>query len=155
NAATAPAQTAPAMADPEDPRFKDSATAAAPPATSAATQEPAGPAARASEVQPLKELVAAQAAEAVPARRALARATEPEAISTPPKPHVPTIAVVAGGDEVLTEPAERAIEAALAKRGYHMIDQDTMPKVAHLLGGGKPNTAAMLELLARNGRVDA
>lgn len=145
----------PPMAQPEDPRYaaKDTAASAAP--TAASTQEPAAPAARASEVQPLKELVAARAAEASVPKQTLARATEPEAISTPRKPHVPTVAVVAGGDEVITEPAERAIEAALAKRGYHMIDQDTMPRVAHLLGGGKPNIANMLEVLARNGRVDA
>ena len=155
---------APPMAQPEDPRYaaQDAAAAtgsAVPPtpdaANVAATQEPAAPAARASEVQPLKELVAARAAEAAVPHQTLARTTEPEAISTPRKPHVPTIAVVAGGDEVITEPAERAIEAALAKHGYHMIDQDTMPRVAHLLGSGKPNVAGMLELLARNGRVDA
>ena len=154
----------PPMAQPEDPRYaaKDAAVAATAPAVPASpnasvatTQEPAAPAARASEVQPLKELVAARAAEASAPKQTLARATEPEAISTPRKPHVPTIAVVAGGDEVITEPAERAIEAALAKRGYHMIDQDTMPRVSHLLGGGRPNVAGVLEALARNGRVDA
>jgi serine/threonine-protein kinase len=158
-ATTTPAQAAAPMADPEDPRYpKESATASAPAASvanAAPAQEAPGPAARASEVQPLKELVAARAAEAVPAQHTLARTTEPEAISTPRKPHVPTVAVVAGGDEVITEPAERAIEAALAKRGYHMIDQDTMPRVSHLLGGGRPNIAAVLETLARNGRVDA
>src|SRR6185369_16725923 len=150
--AAASVPTAPATAAPQDPRYaNESATtataalASAPNAT--ATQEPAGPAARASEVQPLKELAAAQAAETVPARRTLAKATEPEAISTPRRPHVPTIAVVAGGDEVIPEPAERAIEAALAKHGYHMIDQDTMPRVAHLLSGGKPNAAAVLAAL--------
>jgi serine/threonine protein kinase len=161
--AVASSAAPPPMAQPEDPRYaaKDAAaSASAIPATSdaanvAATQEPAAPAARASEVQPLKELVAARAAEAAVPHQTLARTTEPEAISTPRKPHVPTIAVVAGGDEVITEPAERAIEAALAKHGYHMIDQDTMPRVAHLLGSGKPNVAGMLELLARNGRVDA
>jgi len=156
--ATASVPTAPATAAPQDPRYANesanaatAALASVPSAT--ATQEPAGPAARASEVQPLKELAAAQAAETVPARRTLAKATEPEAISAPRRPHVPTIAVVAGGDEVITEPAERAIEAALAKHGYHMIDQDTMPRVAHLLSGGKPNAAAVLAAL--NGRADA
>jgi serine/threonine-protein kinase len=167
-AATAPAATpvassAPAtqqpMADPEDPRYAKDGGAAAAPANGAnvavAGAQP-GPAARASEVQPLKELVAAQAAEAVPDKHTtVARVTEPEPVSTPRKPHVPTVAVIAGGDEVLTEPAEHAIEAALAKRGYHMIDQDTMPRVSHLLNGGKPNVAGVLELLARNGRVDA
>jgi serine/threonine-protein kinase len=161
-AAAAQTHTATAMADPEDPRYSKESTnavaATSSPPTAPATampQDPGAPAARASEVQPLKELVAARAAEAVPAQRTLARATEPETISTPRKPHVPTVAVVAGGDEIITEPAERAIEAALAKRGYHMVDQDTMPRVSHLLGGGRPNVAAVLETLARNGRVDA
>jgi serine/threonine-protein kinase len=153
--------TPPPMAQPEDPRYaaKDAAGAAAvavpaaPAQSVATTQEAPAPAARASEVQPLKELVAARAAEASAPKQTLARATEPEAISTPRKPHVPTVAVVAGGDEVITEPAERAIEAALTKRGYHMIDQDTMPRVAHLLGGGRPNMPAVLAAL--NGRADA
>jgi serine/threonine protein kinase len=155
SAATPTVATAtPTMAQPEDPRYANNATAAAPAAAAVATTpESSAPAARASEVQPLQELVAARAAEAAPPQHTLAKATVPEAISTPRKPHVPTIAVVAGGDEVITEPAERAIEAALSKRGYHMIDQDTMPRVAHLLGGGKPNTAGVLAALS--GRADA
>jgi len=157
-AASAPTQTAASpMAQPEDPRFANNATPPAPAASAtAATQETPAPAARASEVQPLTELVAARAAEAAPPpHTTLAKVTEPEAISTPRKPHVPTIAVIAGGDEVITEPAERAIEAALSKRGYHMIDQDQMPRVAHMLGGGKPNVAGVLEAIAHNGRIDA
>jgi len=156
-AASAPTQAAASpMAQPEDPRFANNATPPAPAASAtAATQETPAPAARASEVQPLTELVAARAAEAAPAQHTLAKATVPEAISTPRKPHVPTIAVIAGGDEVITEPAERAIEAALSKRGYHMIDQDQMPRVAHMLGGGKPNVAGVLEAIAHNGRIDA
>ena len=157
-AASAPTQAAASpMAQPEDPRFANNATPPAPTASAtAATQETPAPAARASEVQPLTELVAARAAEAAPPpHTTLAKVTEPEAISTPRKPHVPTIAVIAGGDEVITEPAERAIEAALSKRGYHMIDQDQMPRVAHMLGGGKPNVAGVLEAIAHNGRIDA
>ena len=162
--AAAPETPPPPMAQPEDPRYaaKDATVAGTPAASTTntgAAAEPAAPTARASEVQPLKELIAARAAEATPpappAHTTLAKVTEPEAISAPRKPHVPTIAVVAGGDEVITEPAERAIEAALSKRGYHMIDQDTMPRVSHLLGGGKPNVAGVLEALAHNGRVDA
>jgi serine/threonine-protein kinase len=153
-ASAAPPSATPAMAQPEDPRFANTATPAAPaPSSATATPETPAPAARASEVQPLTELVAARAAEAAPVQRTLAKTTTPEPISTPRRPHVPTIAIVAGGDEVITEPAERAIEAALSKRGYHMIDQDTMPRVAHLLGGGKPNTAGVLAALS--GRADA
>ena len=157
-AASAP-PAPPAMAQPEDPRYANTATPAAPATANASTTpevpapEAPAPAARASEVQPLRELVAARAAEAAPVQHTLAKATVPEAVSTPRRPHVPTIAVVAGGDEVITEPAERAIEAALSKRGYHMIDQDMMPRVAHLLGGGRPNTAGVLAALS--GRADA
>jgi serine/threonine-protein kinase len=152
-AASAP-PVPPPMAQPEDPRYANNATAAAPATPNVATtQEAPAPAARASEVQPLRELVAARAAEEAPVQHTLAKATVPEPISAPRRPHVPTIAIVAGGDEVITEPAERAIEAALSKRGYHLIDQDTMPRVAHLLGGGKPNTAGVLAALS--GRADA
>ena len=121
----------------------------------AANAQAQGPAARASEVQPLRELAAAQAAEAAPAQQQrVARVSEPPPV-VPARPHVPTIAVLAAGDESVAEPAERAIEQALAHRGYHMIDQDMMPRVAHHLAGNRPNMAALLETLARNGRVDA
>ena len=150
NAASAP----PPMAQPEDPRYANNAPPVAPATPNVSTPpEAPAPAARASEVQPLQELVAARAAEAAPAQHTLAKATVPEAISAPRRPHVPTIAIVGGGDAVISEPAERAIEAALSKRGYHMIDQDTMPRVAHLLGGGRPNTAGVLAALS--GRADA
>jgi serine/threonine-protein kinase len=145
-------------------------TAANPAATSntatttvATTQEPAattaapGPAARASQVEPLKELAAAQAAEATPPPppQHVARVTEPPPVAAPPKPHIPTIAVLAAGDESIAEPAERAIEQALSRHGYHIIDQDLMPRVAHHLAGNRPNMAGLLETLARSGRVDA
>ena len=55
----------------------------------------------------------------------------------------------------IAEPAERMIEQALSRRGYHMIDQDVMPRVSHLLSGARPNVAGVLDLLARGGRVDA
>jgi eukaryotic-like serine/threonine-protein kinase len=128
--------------------------------STAAVQEPPanttapGPAARASQVEPLKELAAAQAAETAPAQN-VARITEPPPVAAPPKPHIPTIAVLAVGDESIAEPAERAIEQALSHHGYHLIDQDMMPRVAQHLAGNRPNMAALLETLARNGRVDA
>ena len=171
--ATAPAntvatttQTAAAVAPAE---ATNAANAAANPSTTsnttattsvAAVQEPPanttapGPAARASQVEPLKELAAAQAAEATPAQQ-VARVTEPPPVAAPPKPHIPTIAVLAVGDESIAEPAERAIEQALSRHGYHLIDQDMMPRVAQHLAGNRPNMAALLETLARNGRIDA
>ena len=136
-------------------------TTAAPPATAvASSQEPAttnaapGPAARASQVEPLKQLAAAQAAEAAPPPQ-LARVTEPAPVSAPPKPHIPTVAVVAGGDDAVSEPAEQAIESMLSRRGYHVLDQASMPRVSQLLSGERPHFAEVLELLAKHGRVDA
>jgi len=113
----------------------------------------------------LRELAAAQAAEAAPpptadqgARAGLAgtrvaRINDTPAV--PAKPHIPTIAVLAAGDETISEPAERAIEQALSRRGYHLIDQDMMPRVAHHLAGNRPNMAGVLEAMARKGGIDA
>ncbi len=113
-----------------------------------------GPAARASQVEPLKELAAAQAAEAAPPPH-VARVTEPPPVAAPPKPHIPTVAVIAGGDSAVSEPAEQAIEQMLSKHGYHLINQDMLPRVSQLLGGERPNFGRILETLAGNGRVDA
>ncbi len=125
-----------------------------PPANTTASATAQGPAARASQVEPLKELAAAQAAETA-APHNVARVTEPPPVAAPPKPHIPTIAVLAVGDESIAEPAEHAIEQALSSHGYHIIDQDMMPRVAQHLAGGRPNMAGLLEALARSGRVDA
>ncbi|HEX6832366.1 MAG TPA: protein kinase [Rudaea sp.] len=113
-----------------------------------------GPAPRASQVEPLRELPAAQAAQAAPNQQ-VARITEPPPVVAPPRPHIPTIAVIGGGDESVAQPAERMIEESLSRRGYHMIDQDMMPRVAHMLNGARPNMPGVLELLARSGKVDA
>jgi predicted Ser/Thr protein kinase/cytoskeletal protein RodZ len=147
-AAVAPADTTANAANPATATSNTAATTSV-----AAVQEP-GPAARASQVEPLKELAAAQAAEATPPQH-VARVTEPPPVAAPPKPHIPTIAVLAAGDESIAEPAERAIEQALSRNGYHIIDQDMMPRVAQHLAGNHPNMAALLETLARSGRVDA
>jgi serine/threonine-protein kinase len=112
------------------------------------------PAARASEVQPLKQLAAARAAETPPPPR-LARATEPPPVVAPPRPHVPTVAVIGGGDVNVAEPAERAIAQMLLRDGYHVIDQASMPRVEHLLEGERPRFGEALQLLAKDGRVDA
>jgi hypothetical protein len=74
--------------------------------------------------------------------------------AVPAKPHIPTVAVLAAGDESVAEPAERAIEQALSRRGYHLIDQDMMPRVAAHLAGNRPNMAGVLEAMARKG-IDA
>jgi len=167
-ASTAVAAVPPPPAPPMPSSDNGSAVASTATPANAAPQETAapGPAARASEVQPLRELAAAQAAESTPPPPPVANTTapantqriarvEPPPPPVAPRPHIPTIAVLAAGDEAVAEPAERAIEQALAKRGYHMIDQDMMPRVAHHLAGARPNMAGLLETLARSGRVDA
>ncbi|HEV7489681.1 MAG TPA: protein kinase, partial [Rhodanobacteraceae bacterium] len=81
---------------------------AAPPTSAAdASMDASGaPAARASQagVEALRDLPAAQAAENAPPPR-IASAV-PEKPAAPPKPHVPTIAVVSAGDNVISSPAE-------------------------------------------------
>jgi serine/threonine-protein kinase len=115
----------------------------------------AGPAPRASQVEPLRDLPAAQAAQAS-AKPRVASVPPPPPVSAPPRPHVPTIAVIGGGDTLVSEPAERAIEEALARKGYHLIDQSMMPRVEHMMSGPRANIAGILDLLAQHrGNVDA
>jgi serine/threonine-protein kinase len=163
-AAPAPASDADAgakgasLADILDKDAGSKATAPADNAVAASGGAPATdlppPAPRASQVEPLRDLAAAQAADAAPHQQ-VAIAKPPKPVSAPPRPHIPTIAIIAAGDEAVSEPAERAIEQALARHGYHVIDQDSMPRVDHLLGGARPNVPAVLEALARRGNVDA
>ena len=159
-AAVAPAEATNAANATATPAATNTATATTtaavqePPANTTAPTTAPGPAARASQVEPLKELAAAQAAETAPPQN-VARVTPPPPVAAPPKPHIPTIAVLAAGDESIAEPAERAIEQALSHHGYHIIDQDMMPRVAQHLAGNRPNMAGLLEALARSGRVDA
>jgi serine/threonine-protein kinase len=110
-----------------------------------------GPAARASEVQPLRELAAAQAAES---QQQVARITPPPPV-VPPRPHVLTIAVIGGGDNNIAEPAERMIEQSLARRGFNVLDEASMPRIGHLFTGDRPRYDEALSILAKQGRVDA
>ncbi len=148
-AATTPTATAPPPA--ETNQAPGNTTVAT--NNNAQTGNAAAPAARASEVEPLKQLAAAQAADAAPVQQ-LARVSEPPPVSAPPIPHIPTIAVLAGGDSAVSEPAEQAIEAMLTRRGYHVVNQDTLPRVDRLMGKDRPRFAEALEVLAKHGRVD-
>jgi len=139
NGATATAQTAPANAN--------SASAAAP-------ANDGAPAPRASQVEPLRDLAAAQAAQAQPPKQRVASATPPPPVSAPPRPHIPTIAVIAGGDEAVSEPAQHSIEHALSRNGFHLVDEASMPSVEHLLQGSKANIAEILNVVARRGDID-
>jgi eukaryotic-like serine/threonine-protein kinase len=125
------------------------------PGTQPADVNAGGPAARASEVQPLRELAAAQAAEAQPQQpQQVARVTPPPP-PAPPRPHIPTIAVIGGGDNNVAEPAERMIEQALARRGFNVLDEASLPRVGHLFAGERPRYDEALAMLAKQGRVDA
>ena len=121
-------------------------TVSAPPGARA---DATAPAPRASQVEPLRDLATAQAADAASKQQRVAVATPPPPVG-PAKPHIPTIAVIAGGDGVVSEPAERTIEKALARRGYHLIDQDMMPRVDHLLHGPRPNIGEILNVIANH-----
>jgi eukaryotic-like serine/threonine-protein kinase len=112
----------------------------------------AGPGPRASQadVDALQNLPAARASEQaqgnVPAPRAddateVAMVSKPK-VTEPAKPHVPTIAVVVGGDDVITEPARDAIVSLLQRRGFRVIE-------AGEASGSKPNMGSL------RGRADA
>ena len=75
--------------------------------------------------------------------------------AAPPKPHVPTVAVLSGGDITVSEPAGRAIEQALSRKGYRLADSDMMLGAGRYLAGQRVNVPALLDMLAKNGRVDA
>ncbi len=129
-------------------------TNASVPATDAVAQNGAadgpGPRASQADVDALQNLPAARAGEDaqanVPAPRTedateVAMVNKP-VVTTPVKPHVPTIAVVVGGDDVITEPARDAIVSLLQRRGFRVIE-------AGEASGGKPNMGSL------RGRADA
>ncbi|MEZ5460331.1 protein kinase [Dokdonella sp.] len=105
-----------------------------------------GPRASQADVDALRDLPAARAAEEsqgnVPAPRAeeaVAVAMVPKkAPSKPAKPSVPTIAVVFGGDDVIAEPARDAIASLLQRRGFRVIEagqvQGNSPDMGRLAG---------------------
>jgi serine/threonine-protein kinase len=95
------------------------------------------------------------AVQSATAPKQVARTEMPPPVSAPPRPHVSTVAVIAGGDEAISEPAEQEIEKALARRGYRLVDQNMMPRVDRLLNGPRPNYAEILNVIARRGNVDA
>jgi serine/threonine protein kinase len=109
----------------------------------ASTDASGAPAARASQagVDALRELPAAQAAQDAPPPQ-IASAKVPEKPAAPPKPHVPTIAVVVGGDDVISSPAEDAMVNLLQSRGFRVIEGGHS-------GGDRPNLHALA------GRADA
>ncbi|HEX3124157.1 MAG TPA: serine/threonine-protein kinase [Rhodanobacteraceae bacterium] len=147
--ASAPANGAAATAQSASTNATANSGAAAAPANDSA------PAPRASQVEPLRDLAAAQAAQAPPPKQRVAAVTPPPPVSAPPRPHIPTIAVIAGGDEAVAEPAQHSIEQALSRNGFHLVDEASMPRVEHLLQGARANTAEILNVIAHRGDIDA
>lgn len=111
-----------------------------------------GPAARASRVEPLKDLPAARAAESIP--KVIAKSVEPTPKVAAPKPRVPTIALIAVGDSAIAEPAEQVIEETLARTGFNLVDQSVIPRVNRMLRGDHPDFGSVLQTLARSGKAD-
>jgi len=146
--ASAPANGAAATAQAANANANANSGAAAAPANDSA------PAPRASQVEPLRDLAAAQAAQAPPPKQRVAAVTPPPPVSAPPRPHIPTIAVIAGGDEAVAEPAQHSIEHALSRNGFHLVDEASMPRVEHLLQGSKANIAEILNVVAHRGDID-
>ncbi|SFN67427.1 serine/threonine-protein kinase [Dokdonella immobilis] len=110
-----------------------------------------GPRASQADVDALRDLPAARASEDAPDSVPMPRAEEAtdvamvapkKTVTTPPRPHVPTIAVVVGGDDVITEPARDAIVSLLQRRGFRVIE-------AGEASGSKPNMGSL------RGRADA
>ncbi len=95
-------------------------------------------------------------ATAAPAKagQQLAKVERPAPVSKPEKPHVPTIAILAGGDAAVSGPAQEAIASALSSHGFRVVDQDMLPGVGRLMRGERPRYAEALKVLSR-GKVDA
>ena len=162
-ATTAPAANGATPPPPAPPTTSSSAAVpdGTPPTAAqlAAAGDASGPAPRASQVEPLKQLAAAQAASAAvqaqqPSATQIARITPPPPVADV-RPHVPTIAVLSGGDIRVSEPAARVIEQALSHHGYRLLDSEMMPRTERFLGEQRNNVAGLLEMLAKGGRVDA
>lgn len=129
---------APPPPPPPPPPVDANTIAATTPAAPDAPADPSdAPAARASQagVEALRELPAAQAAENAPGP-SIAKATIPEKPAAPPKPRVPTIAVMSAGDDVISSPAEDALVSLLQSRGFRVIEG------GHA-NGDRPNLRAM------------
>ena len=122
---------------PPPPVDANTIAATTPVATDAPADTSDAPAARASQagVEALRELPAAQAAENAPGP-SIAKATIPEKPAAPPKPRVPTIAVMSAGDDVISSPAEDALVSLLQSRGFRVIEG------GHA-NGDRPNLRAM------------
>ena len=159
--ATEPAQTTTTLASvppaatqssPTDPRYAENA-----PANSATAIPPTpAPPSNAPASAPSVADVAVATAPATPATSApvqVATIAQPPKPSAPPRPHVPTIAVLAGGDDAISNPALEAIERALERSGYRIVDEGSLPRVGRFMDGERPRFAEAVQAL--RGHADA
>jgi serine/threonine-protein kinase len=110
-AANAQAQATPSAATAPVPDRQDAAVATTAPGTGAGNPPDTGAA------QPAPAAVVPAAA---PPQ--VARATPSDKPAAAPKPRIPTIAVVAGGDDVIASPAVHALIQRLQGRGFRVIE---------------------------------
>ncbi|MBL0162612.1 MAG: protein kinase [Xanthomonadales bacterium] len=124
-----------------------------PPANAVATttdENGPGPRASQADVDALQNLPAARASEEAQSSTPMPRAEDATevamikkpVVTEPAKPRIPTIAVVVGGDDVITEPARDAIVSLLQRRGFRVIE-------AGEASGSKPDMGSL------RGRADA
>ncbi|MCK9537973.1 protein kinase domain-containing protein [Dokdonella sp.] len=157
DAAIAQAGTSPPVAAPADPSAPPVAPSEGDAADGVALTTGAGdgPAARAApaDLEALRELPAAQAAAAAATEPAqVAKATPAPKPAAKPRPHVPTVAVVAAGDAVLASPAGELVMQRLRARGFRVIEGGQVdadhPNLLGLLGlAGKAD--AVVAIIAR------
>ncbi|OJY94936.1 MAG: hypothetical protein BGP25_07195 [Lysobacterales bacterium 63-13] len=158
NAAVATIQSGTTTANATSPGNAGDGTMSTPAGSTAAAESVAanadgsGPQPRASQadVDALQNLPAARASEQAQANVPMPRAEDSSTVAmvdkpteaAPPRPRIPTIAVVVGGDDVITEPARDAIVSLLQRRGFRVIE-------AGEVSGSKPNMGSL------RGRADA
>ena len=158
NAAVATTQSGTTTANATSPGNAGDGTMSTPAGSTAAAESVAanadgsGPQPRASQadVDALQNLPAARASEQAQANVPMPRAEDSSTVAmvdkpteaAPPRPRIPTIAVVVGGDDVITEPARDAIVSLLQRRGFRVIE-------AGEVSGSKPNMGSL------RGRADA
>ena len=113
-------------------------------AVAATTEEAPGPRASQADVDALQNLPAARAAQDAQVQAPEARADDATQVAVvrkptvqePRAPRVPTVAIAAVGDDVISDPARDAITDLLQRRGFRVIEAGQAPN-------GRPNFRAL------------
>ncbi|MBS0556053.1 MAG: hypothetical protein JSR27_01415, partial [Proteobacteria bacterium] len=131
---------------PTDPRYAENAASTASPTTIPPTPAPPTEA-------PATPAMPAAAPAVAPPPVQVASVAQPPKPTAPPKPHVPTIAILASGDDAISTPAEEALERALAHNGYRIVDEGSLPRVGRFMDAERPRFAEAVQAL--RGHADA